>query len=49
MAKPKYDIVAITQNIQKCYDNIRIFEDAIAKERVTIKELESYISELNEE
>jgi hypothetical protein len=48
MGKPKYDAVAISQNITKCHENIRIFEEAITKEKNTISELEGYLNELNE-
>jgi hypothetical protein len=45
MSKPKYDPLAITNNILKCHENIKIFEEAIAKERSTIVELEGYLKD----
>ncbi len=44
----QYDIEALKRNVKKCYDNIKTFEEAIANEYKTIRELKYMISVLEE-
>ena len=43
-----YNTDALKNGILKCRDNIKIFEDAIEKERTTIKDYQSKIDILEE-
>ncbi len=44
----EYDLESLKQNIKKCRINIATFEEAIAKENETIKQLRHMISVLEE-
>lgn len=44
----EYDIEALRKNIEKCNDNIKIFEKAIRKEEETKRYLRSIIKTLEE-
>ena len=48
MKKPPYDKDALQQNIEKCRENIKIFQAAIEKEYQTITLLEAYIRDIEE-
>ena len=48
MKKPPYDKDALQQNIEKCRENIKIFQAAIEKEHQTITFLEAYIRDIKE-
>ena len=48
MRKPPYDKVALQQNVEKCRENIKIFQIAIEKEHQTISLLEAYIRDIKE-
>lgn len=41
-----FDPAALELGIEKCYENIRIFDEAIEKERNTIKEYRVMIEQL---
>jgi len=44
----EYDIEALRKNIEKCNDNIKIFEEAIRKEEETKRYLRNIIKTLEE-
>jgi len=42
----EYDLDSLKVGIEKCYDNIKIFEDAISKENATIHQYQRMIAQL---
>ena len=48
MKRPPYDKDALQQNIEKCQENVKIFQAAIEKEYQTITLLEAYIRDIEE-
>ena len=44
--KPAYDLESLKANIKRCENNIKLFQEAIAKEYENISELKKYVNDI---
>jgi uncharacterized protein Yka (UPF0111/DUF47 family) len=48
MKKPPYEKESLKRNIEKCYETIKSFQEAIEKEYQRISDLKKYIKDIEE-